>query len=603
MTLGEESRPSYPRPSRTSNRPDVKSSIYTVMSREPTPVLIVGGGPSGLVLAIALLRSGVPVRIIEKTWVPRLGQRGAGLMPRSLELFTMLGMIEPVLKRAICVPLVRKYKLPEGVDVLNEFAMSPLADPTPTHPFLNLMLLGQDTLETVFHEELAKLGCSVENGTELVSFKQNADFVEVNLLKRGPKGDQEERETCRYEWMVGTDGAKGVVRKQLGLTFLGETRLVENFVVGDICVEGLSPKYWHMWGEASDVLISLRPTETKGLYNFIIAGKDINNAELAASQDTIRDCFRKNTGNRKDIKFGEMPWMSYYTPNIRMVDAFSKGRIFIAGDAGHVHSPTGGQGVNTGMQDSFNLGWKLALVAKGLASPSLLNTYSNERLPVIAEMLDQTTKLLNSTFNGGSAAEWQNGGALFQLGVNYRWSTIVMDERKSIEAAREAEEDALMEDFEFEDDGDDEKIDSYGTGFDGRLRAGDRAPDSSGLIKPGTSMKPFNKSHQLFQIFTVTRHTVLLFADFVECDEILQDLQRYPKDLLQSVVVVRCKRSAPSGSNLADHVLEDHDGHAYEAYTSSVCGVIVVRPDGIIGGILRGSNSLRRYFQNVLASP
>lgn len=107
---------------------------------------------------------------------------------------------------------------------------------------LNLMLLGQDTLEGIFHQQLAKLGCVVEKGTELLSFEQNKNYVEVKLCKRGPEGLREEYETERYEWMVGTDGAKGVVRKQLGLSFLGETRKVENFVVGDICVEGLSRK-------------------------------------------------------------------------------------------------------------------------------------------------------------------------------------------------------------------------------------------------------------------------------------------------------------------------------------------------------------------------
>lgn len=553
-----------------------------------------------MVLALSLLKNGVPVRIIEKQWTPRLGQRGAGIMPRCLELFSLLGMVEPVVRRAINVPKVRKYKLPNGVEVLNEFAMSPLADPTPTHPYLNLMLLGQDTLEGIFHQQLAKLGCVVEKGTELLSFEQNKNYVEVKLCKRGPEGLREEYETERYEWMVGTDGAKGVVRKQLGLSFLGETRKVENFVVGDICVEGLSRKFWHMWGDASDVLVSLRPTETEGLFNFIIAGKNINKAEISATHDSVRDCFRRNTGNRKDIKFGEMPWMSYYVPNIRMVETFSKGRVFIAGDAGHVHSPTGGQGVNTGIQDSMNLGWKLALVAKGVAEPSILASYTKERLPVVAEMLEQTTKLLKHTFSGRGTNEWQSNDALFQLGVNYRWSDIILDERKSFDAEREAEEDAALEDFDFYEE--DEKLDSYGTDFDGRLRAGDRAPDSSGLLNLGLP-RPFSKTLQLFNIFGAAHHTVLIFADYVDSEEVLRDLQRYPKDLpIRSVVVVKRRGAPPRGAQLADYVLEDYDNHAHDAYISNVCGLLVIRPDGIVGGVLRGAPSLRRYFQNLLAA-
>jgi hypothetical protein len=213
-------------------------------------------------------------------------------------------------------------------------------------------------------------------------------------------------------------------------------------------------------------------------------------------------------------------------------------------------------------------------------------------------MLNQTTELLDRTFSGTTIGEWQNGGNLFQLGVNYRWSSIVIDERKSVEAAKEAEEDALMEDFDFYDD--DEKIDSYGTELDGRLRAGDRAPDASGLVKYGTST-PFLKTYPLFQIFAVTHHTALAFADFADCEEVLRELRRYPRDLVKSVVIVRRRKACPPGSNLADYVVEDYDGHAYEAYTSSVCGLVVVRPDGIVGGILRDATSLRKYFQNLLA--
>lgn len=574
------------------------------MSRLPSPVLIVGAGPSGLVLALILLQSGVPVRIIEKQHEARLGQRGAGIMPRSLELFSHLKIVDDVLKQGISVPLVRSYRMPEGVEVFKEFSMSPSLEPTATNPYLNPTLLGQNKIEAIFHTTLARHGCVVEKGTELLSFEQYSDFVNVNLVKRGPEGTELERETRQYQWVVGADGAKGVVRKQLGLKFVGETRAIENFVVGDICVERLNTEYWHMWGDASDVLVSLRPTETPGLFNFMIAGKDINHAAIAASHDTLRQCIRENIG-KHDLELGDIPWMSYYTPNIRMVETLSLNRVLIAGDAGHVHSPTGGQGVNTSIQDSLNLGWKLALVAKGYAQPSLLESYTKERIPVIAEMLSQTTRLLNETFSDLDISPYKRemGASLLQLGVNYRWSPIVLDERKALQVRKAAAEEGLYSDYGYSTD--DIAKDCYGTESDGQLRAGDRAPDSSHLL-PADPNKPTGlftrKSVRLFQLFDAARHTALIFPALVGCGLVLKELARYPKDLVRSVVIVKHGGSIPASSSSADFVLEDSQGYAHNSYLTNTCGLIIIRPDGIIGGILHDHLSVHRYFRSVMAS-
>jgi len=247
---------------------------------------------------------------------------------------------------------------------------------------LNPVMLGQDRLEKIFHAALAELGCIVELGTELISFTQSASRVEVRLLVRGmdPMAEGVE-EVASFEYMVGTDGARGVVRKQLGLNFLGETRKIENFVVGDIRVEGLSQKASAIipsrcdiilifnssigtCGETPPVLcwsfvsifaagphpfqyrVSLRGTEEPTLFNFVITGKYINRAQLANDQALLRETLVKST-NREDLKFGECPWISYYTsvfhscfhmydlppsrPNIRMVDKLHVGHVLIAG--------------------------------------------------------------------------------------------------------------------------------------------------------------------------------------------------------------------------------------------------------------------------------
>ncbi|KAF5362575.1 hypothetical protein D9756_002493 [Leucocoprinus leucothites] len=567
-------------------------------------VLIVGGGPSGLVLAISLLQNGIPVRIIEKNARPRLGQRGAGIMPRSLELFTIIGIIDKVLKRAIPVPRVRNYNTNLGPNPVREFDMHPVQEPTPSNPYLNPVMLGQDRLEKIFHSALSGLGCAVEFGTELMSFTQLDDHVEAKLCVRGMDPDSEGvEETASFEYMVGADGARGVVRKQLGLDFVGETRNIENFVVGDIKVEGLSSKYWHMWGDTTTTMVSLRGTEEPGLFNFVLAGRGINHSELANDPDQLRKIFTEHTGNREDLIFKECPWISAYTPNIRMVDQFGVDRVFIAGDSAHVHSPTGGQGMNTGIQDSFNLAWKLALVIKQLSPPSFLQTYTEERLPVVTEMLNQTTQMLKQTFKDGEEKAWDKGSGLLQLGVNYRWSSIVLDERRILEARYEADDyDPYMPDYLADEQEDDIGVNSYGSSVDGHLRAGDRAPDASNLVdRSATSL--FRTTYTLFQIFGSYYHTVLIFSKLANPTPILKLFKLYPAGTVRSVIVTPRGRPVPNADVMAaDVVLEDSSGYAYDAYIpGKTCGIVVVRPDGVVGAIVEDRPWLHKYFLGIFS--
>lgn len=262
--------------------------------------------------------------------------------------------------------------------------------------------------------------------------------------------------------------------------------------------------------------------------------------------------------------------------------------------------------MNTGIQDSFNLGWKLALVVKGVAEPSLLDSYTEERIPVIAEMISQTTELLNRTLEDDRSA-WKTDSGLYQLGVNYRWSSIVHDERKASDEARYAMEDALLKEYETLGDQSDEgseDYDSYGLTVDGRLRAGDRAPDASGLVV----RYPLNLSKhrcQLFQIFDAVRHTILVFPEHADLGAVLLEVAQYPRGLWRLLVVVRPGANLPSPaiSSQLDFVLEDAVGHALEAYCpTGHCGVCIIRPDGILGAIVRGAHGIRLYSKKVFSS-
>ena len=245
--------------------------------------------------------------------------------------------------------------------------------------------------------------------------------------------------------------------------------------------------------------------------------------------------------------------------------------------------------MNTGIQDSFNLGWKLAHVVKGLSPPSLLDTYTEERIPVVAEMLDLTTKILKATIEKPSnEAGWKRTGNLNQLGVNYRWSSIVVDQNTDSATGPNGRETHSAYDVE----------------AGGLLRAGDRAPDASGLVKVNNldNQNKSSESTRLFKLLSPTYHTVLVFAE--AADDFHATLQaviaRFPKEIVRVVVLLRAG-TTDMIQDVACDVYEDRDGHAYDAYKGAegVNGIVVIRPDGVTGAIVKDVDWLERYFRTI----
>ncbi|KAH7915175.1 hypothetical protein BJ138DRAFT_1132799 [Hygrophoropsis aurantiaca] len=464
----------------------------------------VGASSTGLVAALTLLRNGVHVRIIDKDPLPRIEQRGSGLQPRSLEMFRFLGVPE-VDQIAISTPRITIYK-PGTLEHLKSFHVTTPMDSSPAFPY---------TLDRIL-------------GTELRSFEQYDDHIIAYLAKM--KEGKEIKETVKIRWLVGADEAKGVVRKHLGLSFLGETRDDMRMVIGDI----------RLGVVVSVACASLRGTDehAEDGYQFFLAGPELDTAKIASSKDEIVNAISSIIGPDVKITFEELICTGY--TSIRMVNKFGEGRIFVAG---------GEYGLNSGVQDAFNLGWKLALVETGLAPQSILETYYSERLPVIAEMLDLTTTLLDRAFARHRSQKMD------MLGVNYRFSPIVIDEFASEATIKQ--------------------VDAYGLIQGGCLVAGDRAPDALGHSEfiDGT----VGPTTRLFDIFRPYRHTVLVFTPH------------------------------PANSNQilsANIILMDHDGDAYNGHMvgEETTIVVVVRPDGVVGAMVRGANGLDRYFSMIFSA-
>ncbi|KAL1762215.1 FAD binding domain-containing protein [Schizophyllum commune] len=569
-------------------------------------VLIVGAGPTGFTLALALLKNGVSVRIIDKLKEPRIGQKGTGIMvcrpffsvlppsklirnlqPRTQEVLNALGVLDDVYKNSMSVHSKRRriYEMPGAVKVAKEVPLAPEMPPTPDRPWPMVRGMGQDRFEALLSGHLEALGCTVERGTELRSFTQDADLVHVELAKSD--GNVERAE---FEFMVGADGGHSAVRKGLGLSFLGETREEQAMVVGDIEVKkgALRSRTISMSSTRLARVLERCPTPSRfarvaglpGLF-ILMAGNSTASDKPLDTREGFIEHFYRSTG-RTDIEFGELKCASWWRPNIRMVDKFGEGRVFVAGDAAHTHSPTGGQGMNSSVQDGFNLAWKLALVHKHLAPPSFLDTYSAERLPVIAAMLQKTTELLNKTFQSfGNGAKqyvgyaqdaWNRDSELYMFGVNYRGSSIVLDERSP-------EQDAIPS--------------AYGSG-EGGLRAGDRAPSAP------VRCAALPEVQKLFDVFSCERHTSLVFADDQQAVQgVAEATKGLPGCVVETFVV------ASQGSKLAVpdvKVLEDFEGHAHSAYeVSQKPTIVVVRPDGAIGAIVLEAAGIGRYFGRILA--
>lgn len=232
-------------------------------------------------------------------------------------------------------------------------------------------------------------------------------------------------------------------------------------------------------------------------------------------------------------------------------------------------------------QEQINLAWKLALVEKGLSYPILLATYTEERLPVIAAMIEKSTQLHDSLRRAQDAG-WERGGGLHQLGVNYRWSSIVVDDRTPKALGPH-------------------NIDPYGSGTDGTLRAGDRAPDAPGLFPIGcdeSDAKPLS----LFSIFGPERHTVLLFNVPRNLTEyILLAVKKFRAGLVRSVVILPRGATQPKVGCQPDLTVVDQDGHAFAGYQISreQPTFVIVRPDGQVGGIVHGYYSFTKYFGSI----
>lgn len=369
-------------------------------------VLIVGAGPTGLVLALWLTKQDVKVRIIDKSHGPGETSRAMAVQARTLELYRQLDMADAVAaagNKTFNMNMWARGKLKASV-VLNDAGQ----DVTP-YPFT--LVYPQDRHERFLIERLLALGVSVERETELVSFEDKGDHV-VAVLKH--KDGQEE--TCEASYLAGCDGARSPVRHGIGSSFEGGT-YPQIFYVADVELSGVNPaEQAHIALDKADFVLVM--AYDKNQYRMIgtIRGEAAEHPESLNIEDVAGDAL----GNLH-ITIDKVNWFSTYRVHHRVTDHFSKGRVFLLGDAAHVHSPAGGQGMNTGIADAINLAWKLAAVLKGQAIDKLLDSYDIERRTFAKTLVETTDRLFTfATAQGDFAGFVRTRIAPLMMGAIYR---------------------------------------------------------------------------------------------------------------------------------------------------------------------------------------
>jgi 2-polyprenyl-6-methoxyphenol hydroxylase-like FAD-dependent oxidoreductase len=368
-----------------------------------TDVLICGAGAAGLTLALDLARRNIPFRLVERQDTPFHGSRGKGIQPRTLEVFEDLGIVDRAVALGGPYPPQRIHAA-DGSHADVPIAAEQAA--TPAEPYATPLMLPQSLTEQVMRERLLELGRRVECGLALTGLEQDSDGVTVTLAGRGG----ESRLRARY--VVGTDGGRSTVRHLLGIGFPGKT-LGVRALVADVALTGLARDAWHRFN-GDDMARRLEVCPLAGTDLFQVQAPVPPEGDVDLSAQALDALVRDRTG-RDDVHVASVSWASAYTMNARLADRYRVGRVFLAGDAAHTHPPTGGQGLNTSVQDAYNLGWKLAAVLAG-APDDLLDTYEAERRPVAAAMLQLSTVLLDAARRGG---EMRRGRETRQLDLAY----------------------------------------------------------------------------------------------------------------------------------------------------------------------------------------
>ncbi|MBE1548802.1 2-polyprenyl-6-methoxyphenol hydroxylase-like FAD-dependent oxidoreductase [Mycobacterium sp. OAS707] len=527
------------------------------MTEAVVPVLVVGAGPTGLMLANELARHGVRPRIIDRSTAPATTSRALVVQPRTLEILDDMGVVDQAIAAGTSASNLTITFAEKTVEL--DFA-GQLTGPQNYTAYPEPRTVSQQDTERILTGLLSEKGVEIERGRALTDLTQDGQTVTVSL--RAQDGTIE---TLQCRWVIGCDGAHSAVRKAAGIPFAGSTYRDE-FIMADAELDWKLP-HGGLYGFPSPAGIfaafSMPGENRYRIFGNFPPGPEGPSAEYS---EPTHDEFQAMVDERVPFPATVVKehWVTRYRVHSRTVPRYREGNVFLVGDAAHVHSPAGAQGMNTGIQDAYNLGWKLAYVERGVADESLLDTYEAERHPIGVQLL-KTTDRLFSVFGGqnplarlarGRVAPVLAGHLLTRSWLRRRFIGLLAQLRlRYPDSALNAQD---------------------GSGWRDAPAPGDRAREADVTID--------GRQSHLYEVFRGTHHTVLLFTGLdddampaVELCRIAEQLEQTYPGMVKARVI--------TAERFADHpaALGDSTRSAHRQYGVTAASAFVVRPDSYIG--------------------
>jgi 2-polyprenyl-6-methoxyphenol hydroxylase-like FAD-dependent oxidoreductase len=540
--------------------------------------LVVGAGPTGLTMASELQRHGMGCRIIDRLPQPSRVSKALGIQARTLELLEKMGIVDAFLTKGVQLHTVNIYGARQRVVRLDMQCVPS------RYPFM--LSLPQWVTEDLLSAHVKQQGIEVERGVSLASLQPVRGGVDVVLEHGDGRSEQ-----VRTRWLIGCDGPHSAVRHHLGLDFSGST-FDQSFALADVRMNlSLSRHEAAFFWRGGDNIACIPLPDDQ--YRLVIAYRPRTEPH---GEVTLEELERALAAcGWADTKVDDIVWSSRFVVNQRKVHHYRQGSVFLAGDACHIHSPIGGQGMNTGIQDAFNLAWKLVLVDSKKARPAVLDSYESERERVGRQLLlgtnlfariallsrSQAVRLRDYMIplaTGIHAVRRRTATLIAQVGVSYRRSPIVSEYQP------------------------DRIIERLGK----RLRrsrarhAGERAPDMDVVLDGAPT--------RLHALCLGTRHVLFFFAHRHSAERSLREwretdalLKRQYGDVVEAFLILP-RPPGPADSERT-RVIYDAQGEIYVTYGVTGDGVVLVRPDGYIGFLCRPASCdrLRAYLDSLFS--